>query len=139
MAILVHGCRRAAMNFEMTPDPDPENLARLSAALAELDAEPLEGDLEGAEIPAADPERLAVAAIIPPLLTRHGQIQVLKETKGARTFEKLREAALMVELGGVEVAIVSLDDLIRMKRAAGRPADLADVAALTAIEGQRRG
>jgi predicted nucleotidyltransferase len=45
----------------------------------------------------------------------------------------MREAALVVvvELDGIEVAIASLDDLIRMKRAAARPADLDDIAALT--------
>jgi hypothetical protein len=31
----------------------------------------------------------------------------------------------------MEIAVVSLDDLIRMKLARGRPLDLADVAALT--------
>jgi len=130
VATQVHGHRRTTMDLDVTPNPDPENLARLGAALVELDAEPLEGAPEGAEIQTADPERLALAAIVPPLLTRHGQIHVLKEPKGARTFEKLREAALVVELDGLEVAIVSLDDLIRMKRAAGRPADLEDIAAL---------
>lgn len=136
VAIQVHGHRRTTMDLDVMPDPDPENLTRLGAALVELDAEPLEGAPDGAEIQTADPERLAVAAIVPPLLTRHGQIHVLKEPKGARTFEKLREAALKVELGGVEVAIVSLDDLIRMKRASGRPTDLEDVAALTRAEQQ---
>jgi hypothetical protein len=36
------------------------------------------------------------------------------------------------------VAIVSVDDLIRMKRATGRPGDLADIAALTAVERRER-
>jgi predicted nucleotidyltransferase len=48
----------------------------------------------------------------------------------------MRRAALVVELDGSEVAIVSLDDLIRMKRAAGRARDLADIAALS--EGERQ-
>jgi hypothetical protein len=131
VATQVHGHRRTTMDLDVTPNPDPENLARLGAALAELDAKPLEEGFEGAEVSAFDPEHLAAAAIVPPQLTRHGQIHILKEPKGARGFEKLRDAALMVQLGSVEVAIVSLDDLIRMKRASGRPADLEDVAALT--------
>lgn len=89
------------------------------------------------EIPASDPERLAIAAIVPPLLTRHGQIRILKEPKGARPFSEMRERALVVQLDGSEVAIVSLDDLIRMKRAAGRPADLEDIATLTEVERRR--
>jgi hypothetical protein len=45
----------------------------------------------------------------------------------------MRERALIFDLDGNEVAIVPLDDLIRMKRAAGRPGDLDDIAALTEV------
>jgi hypothetical protein len=138
VATQVHGHRRTTMDLDLTPDPDPENLSRLGAALAELEARPREAGLEKGEIATSDPERLAIAAIVPPLLTRHGQIHILKEPKGARAFGELREAALVVELDGIEVAIASLDDLIRMKRAAGRPADLDDIAALTEVERQRQ-
>jgi hypothetical protein len=48
-----------------------------------------------------------------------------------RDYEALRRAALVVELAGSEVAIAGLSDLIRMKRAAGRDHDLADIEALT--------
>lgn len=139
VATQVHGHRRTTMDLDLTPDPDPENLNRLGAALAELEARPAEPGFEGADISTVDPERLAIAAIVPPLLTRHGQVHVLKEPKGGRTFDQLRKAALVVDLDGSEVAIVSLDDLIRMKRAAGRPSDLDDIAALTEAERKRQG
>ena len=138
VATQVHGHRRTTMDFDLMPDPDPENLRRLGAALAELEARPLESPVAKVEIPVTDPERLAIAAIVPPLATRHGQIHILKEPKGARAFEELREAALVVALDGIQVAIASLDDLIRMKRAAGRPADLDDIAALTEAERRQR-
>jgi len=134
VATQVHGHRRTTMDLDLTPDPGPENLRRLGAALAELDARPRDAASQKVEIPVGDPERLAVAAIVPPLLTRHGQVHILKEPKGARPFEELRERALVVDLDGIEVAIVSLDDLIRMKRAAGRPVDLDDIAVLTEVE-----
>lgn len=139
VATQVHGHRRTTMDLDVTPDPDPENLRRLGAALAELEALPRDGGAEGAEISPADPERLAIAAIVPPLLTSHGQIHILKEPKGARSFDEMRAGALMVDLDGNEVAIVSLDDLIRMKRAAGRPGDLDDIAALAEVERRRGG
>lgn len=133
VATQAHGHRRTTMDLDLTPDPGSENLRRLAAALEELEAQPRDAALAGGEIPANDPERLLVAAIVPPLLTRHGQVHVLKEPKGARAFEQLRAAALMVEFEGIEVAIASLDDLIRMKRAAGRPSDLDDIAALARL------
>jgi hypothetical protein len=126
------------MDLDLMPGPDSENLARLSTALDELEARPVEAHSEKTEVSVSDPERLAVAAIVPPLLTRHGQIHILKEPKGARAFETLRKAALVVEVAGTHVAIVSLDDLIRMKRAAGRPIDLEDVAALTEAASRQR-
>ncbi len=138
VATQVHGHRRTTMDLDLTPDPSPENLQRLSAALAELGARPRDAGTQKAEIPVGDPERLALAAIVPPLLTRHGQIHILKEPKGAHRFDQMRERALVIDLDGNEVAIVSLDDLIRMKRAAGRPTDLDDIAALTEVERQRR-
>ena len=42
--------------------------------------------------------------------------------------------ALVVDLDGIEVAIVGLDDLLRLKQASGRDADLADIAILTALD-----
>jgi hypothetical protein len=126
------------MDLDLTPDPSPQNLRRLGAALADLEARPRDGGAENAELAVSDPERLAIAAIVPPLLTRHGQIHILKEPMGARGFDEMRERALVVDLDGSEVAIVSLDDLIRMKRAAGRPRDLDDIAALTEVERQNR-
>lgn len=138
VATQVHGHRRTTMDLDLTPDPDRENLGRLAAALAELEARPRDPALAQAEVPATDPERLSVAPFVPPLVTRHGQLHILMEPKGARTFDRMRKAALVIELDGVEVAIASLDDLIRMKRAAGRPSDLDDIAALTEAEKQRR-
>lgn len=139
VATQVHGHRRTTMDLDLTPDPEPENLRHLAATLDELEAHTSDPALASAEIPPTDAERLVVAAIVPPLLTRHGQVHVLKEPKGGRPFEKLRDAALMVEIDGIEVAIASLDDLIRMKRAAGRPSDLDDIAALTEAARRKSG
>ena len=139
VAAQVHGHRRTTMDLDLTPRPDRENMSRLAAALTELEARPLEAVLEEAEILTTDPDWLFAVAIVPPLLTRHGQVHILKEPKGARSFEQLRESALVVDLDGIEVAIAPLDDLIRMKRAAGRPADLDDIAALTKAERQGNG
>jgi hypothetical protein len=136
IAVQVHGHRRTTMDLDLIPDRTSENLRRLAEALDELEARPRDTPPGEAQVAVTDPERLAVAAIVPPLSTRHGQLHILNEPKGARSFADLRDAALVVEIDGIEIPIVALDDLIRMKRAAGRPADLEDVAALTRGEAQ---
>lgn len=136
VAVQVHGHRRTTMDLDLVPSRAPENLRRLAEALDELEARPRDTPPGEARVAVADPERLAIAPIVPPLSTRHGQLHILNEPKGARSFADLREAALVVEIDGMEIPIVALDDLIRMKRAAGRPADLEDVAALTRGETQ---
>jgi hypothetical protein len=64
--------------------------------------------------------------------TRHGDIDLLHDAPRAAPFAELRERAQVIALD--DHAIVGRDDLIRMKRAAGRPIDLADIAALTEPE-----
>lgn len=44
---------------------------------------------------------------------------------GLRSFEGVRDRASTIEIGGVPVPVASLDDVIRSKRAAGRPRDRA--------------
>lgn len=45
-------------------------------------------------------------------------------------FDELWSRSVMIELPSTEVRVASMDDLITMKKAAGRPEDLADIQAL---------
>ncbi|MDP1848256.1 MAG: hypothetical protein Q8K79_10740 [Solirubrobacteraceae bacterium] len=130
VAVQVHGHRRTTKDLDVIPAPDFENLTRLHAALVELEARPR--DIPGAATPTV--EQLATAAIVPPLTTRHGELHVLRDVLGAPAYAELRSRALVVELNGIALAIAGLDDVIAMKRASGRPADLRDIAVLTARE-----
>lgn len=48
-------------------------------------------------------------------------------------FEQLDRNATVMELNGWSVRVAAVDDLIRMKRAAGRPKDLIEVEVLGAL------
>jgi len=129
VAVQVHGHRRTTMDLDVIPAPERANLERLTDALAELEARPR-------DIPSSGPptvEQLATAAVVPPLTTRHGEFHILRDVPGAPSYPDLRARALVVELGGISIAIAGLDDLIAMKRASGRPADVRDIAVLTQI------
>lgn len=130
VAVQVHGHRRTTRDLDLVPSPEPENLVRLAAALAALDAAPVA--IPGAPAPTAD--QLGAAPVAPPLDTRHGELHILNEVPGARPFHRLRRDALELSLDDVTIPVVSLDDLVSMKRASGRPEDLADLAVLLGSE-----
>jgi hypothetical protein len=44
---------------------------------------------------------------------------------GVRSFEGLKRRAALIEIAGTSVLVASLDDVIKSKRAARRPRDLA--------------
>jgi hypothetical protein len=133
IAVQVYGHVRMTNDIDLIPSPTPQNLERLATALNELKARVLNAGSEQLEIDAT----MLPRATLWQLATTHGDIDVLHDAPGAASFPRLRERALLITLGDYSIPIASRDDLIRMKRAAGRPLDLADIVALT--EGEQRG
>jgi predicted nucleotidyltransferase len=127
LAVQTHGHVRTTNDADLIPAPEPANLERLAAALRSLGARVLNPGEEDTEIDA----RMLLRATIWQFASRDGGIDVMHEVPGGRTYEELRKDALAVRLGDIDVPVVGLDDLIRMKLARGRPVDLADVASLT--------
>ncbi|HYI98381.1 MAG TPA: DUF6036 family nucleotidyltransferase [Thermoleophilaceae bacterium] len=127
LAVQTHGHVRTTQDADVIPAPDPTNLGRLAEALHALEARVLNPGHEDAAIDA----RMLPRATIWQFATRDGGIDVIHEAPGGAPFPELRQRALHVRLGDIDVPVVSLDDLIRMKLARGRSVDLADVAALT--------
>ncbi len=130
LAVQVHGHVRMTNDVDLIPAPNPRNLKRLAAALAELDARVLNPGSEKLPIDA----QMLPRATLWQLSTPHGNIDVLHDAPGAAPFSELRERALVIAVGNRSIPIAGRDDLIRMKRASGRPVDLADIAALTEAE-----
>jgi hypothetical protein len=59
---------------------------------------------------------------------------VVQGLEGVLSYAELRERAIDVEMADVRIAICALEDLRTMKRAAGRPRDLVDLADLYAAQ-----
>lgn len=130
VAAQVHGRRRTTMDLDVTPAPDSENFKRLAIALVTLEAHPVE---LGPSAPPPNAEQLRLDPIVPPLSTRHGELHILNEVPGATAYAEMRTRALTIDLDGVPIQIIGLDDLIRMKQTLGRPGDIEDIQALTAV------
>jgi hypothetical protein len=56
--------------------------------------------------------------------TRLGSVDLLAHLPGAPPYERLRDEATLIEIRGQSIRVASLDHLIAMKEAAGRPKDL---------------
>jgi predicted nucleotidyltransferase len=129
VAVQGHGYIRNTYDLDIIAAPTTPNATRLGEALAELEAElRVPGDIS-----LADPHQLRAAPIIS-TATRFGLLDVVHVEHVAgppKSYEALRASALVVPYQGMEVPVAGLSDLIRMKRAAGRERDLADIEALT--------
>lgn len=66
------------------------------------------------------------------LVTDAGWLDFMPAAEGARPYKDVAASAVSVRDG--KFRVVGLDDLIRMKRVAGRRKDLDDIAALTYSE-----
>jgi predicted nucleotidyltransferase len=58
------------------------------------------------------------------VITDAGQIDLLAEVTGVGGFQEVSRGALELDLGGFRCRVMGLEDLIRAKRALGRPKDL---------------
>jgi hypothetical protein len=129
-----HGSRRLTLDVDIIPAPDDSNYQRLAAALDELGAPATAEDSSFRDLDPRDSFDLARADILK-LATAVGDLDVLNGAIGAAPYEDLRQRAVEVEVRGTPVRVASLDDIIAMKRAAGRPKDLREIADLTAPRG----
>lgn len=134
VAANAHGSRRLTLDVDIIPAPEESNYERLATALDELGAPATAIDSEFRSLDPRDTSDLARATVLQ-LATDAGDLDVLNGTDGAPPYEELRDRSVEVEVRGTPVRIAALDDVISMKRAAGRPQDLRDIADLTGPEG----
>jgi predicted nucleotidyltransferase len=120
LAVQAHGHVRTTQDVDVFPAGDTANLERLAAALVDLGARP---GRSGA------PALRAAATHI--LETVAGGLDIHNQPPGAAPWTEVKRRAMIVKVVGVRVAVAGRDDLIAMKRAAGRPIDRGDIIALT--------
>jgi predicted nucleotidyltransferase len=127
VAVAFQGYGRATKDLDITYATDKQNLKRLGEVLLDAHAR-LRGIEE--DLPFVPDERTLAHTRLLTLDTDDGGLDLLADPPGAPAYEVMRDRADRVQLEGFVVAVAALDDLLAMKRAAGRPQDLADIEAL---------
>jgi predicted nucleotidyltransferase len=123
-AFPVHGYARATLDVDVFIRPTPENAQRVRRALVAFGY-----DLESV----ADEEILTRKLLIRQCLV---ETDIHPFVKGV-SFEEVWERRVQDRIGATPAFFASLDDLIRMKEAAGRPKDLEDLRVLRRLRGDR--
>lgn len=134
IAAIAHGAARATFDLDLVYSRNSDNLRRLSTAL-----QPYQPYLRGAPpgLPFVWDERTIVNGLNFTLTTAIGDLDLLGEIAGGGTYHQLLSYTIEVPMFGVNCRCVTLERLIQLKRAAGRPKDLEALAELQALYEER--
>ena len=115
-----HGSSYGTFDVDLAYDTNAENLERIATVLRSIGA-----TLRGAppDLPFQLDARTLKAGGTFTFSTSLGSVDLLAFPAGAPPYEQLRAAAEIINVRGHAVRIASLDHLIAMKEAAGRPRD----------------
>lgn len=131
IAAAAHGSPQVTQDLDVCYERSPGNLELLAAALRRLNAR-LRGAPENLPLQ-IDPRMLRMGDHFT-FTTDLGNLDCLGTPSGTGGYDDLAAGAVLTGLDGLTVTIASLDDLIRMKRAAGRPQDRLALEFLSALK-----
>jgi hypothetical protein len=128
-----HGAQWTTQDLDVCYARDDANLEALAKLLGELHA-----TLRGAppDVPLRLDARTLRAGDAFTFTTDLGAFDIVGSPAGGFDYESLRAGSVPYDIGDVEVRLASVDDLIAMKRAAGRPRDLMGLEILGALRGE---
>jgi predicted nucleotidyltransferase len=134
VAANLHGSARATFDIDIVYARSKGNLAAIAAALS-----PLAPYLRGAPpgLPFTLDEKTLANGLNFTLTTTLGDLDLMGEVAGGGTYEKLLLASMWTEIDGLRIRCATLEQLIFLKNAAGRPKDFESVAELRAIKEER--
>ncbi len=136
LAAVLHGAAHVTTDLDIAPEEAKRNLERLSAALKELNARiRVSGEPDG--VPFDHSAESLARVRIWNMQTSMGDLDVAFEPSGTRGYEDLRRDAVPMTIGGVQVQVASLADVIRSKEAAGRERDRAVLPGLRELLARR--
>lgn len=122
LAAVLHGSPLPTLDADICPSRTQENLARLAAALSEIDARIRTPDAtDGVAFP-REAAFLAGVELLN-LVTRVGDVDLAFLPAGTSGFDDLARRAVPMRIRSVTIAVAAMEDIIRSKEAANRPKD----------------
>ena len=123
-AAALHGSPLPTMDLDVCPARNDDNIARLADLLL-VDVRALWGTTGAPFADTIDEarERLSAGSLFS-FDTASGRLDVVFEPAGTTGYHELARRAVRRRVGGIDVDIAALEDIIRSKQAAGREADL---------------
>lgn len=131
LAAQAHGSTSITRDLDVCIPRDLVTLDRLAVVLRDI-AAVRRGLPDTPPMPPLDARTLRAGSLFT-LDTAYGPFDLLANPDPGFDYETLRRSALSTTLLGMPVHIASLDDLIAMKRAAGRPKDRVELEILGAL------
>ena len=127
----LQGSPSVTVDLDICYDRRPDNLEALAGALVELDVR-LRGAPEGMTFH-VDARALRAGDMFT-LSTQAGDLDLLGNPAGVGGYDDLATRSVVYELDDLRVQVCSIDDLITMKRSAGRPKDMVEIRILMALK-----
>jgi len=132
---IVHGCTYVTQDIDICCDFSPSNLLALQRAVSDLEPvhrmTPQRKKLELMEETCAQLKNLY-------LDTKEGQLDCLSFIDGLGDYSQAKLESELIEVEDTKLRVLSLDALVRTKRAMNRPRDREAVSQLEAIRELRK-
>lgn len=128
---VVHGCTYVTQDIDICCDFSPDNLLALQEAIS---------DLEPVHRMTPDRKKLKLSDKTCTqfknlyLDTEKGQLDCLSFIDGLGDYSRARQESELIEVEDMKIRVLSLDALIRTKRALNRPRDKAAIMQLESIK-----
>ena len=135
-AASIHGSMRSTVDIDFVYSRSAENIEHLVECLS-----PLNPYLRGAPpgLPFKFDKQTVQLGLNFTLTTSLGDVDLLGEVTGGGTYEELMPYTELIAIGDRQVRCVTLECLIQLKRAAGRPKDIEALSELIALLEERGG
>lgn len=132
LAAQAHGSTSLTNDLDICYARDPDNLRAIAGVLQDIAAIRRGLPADTPPMPPLDARTLRAGGLFT-LSTRFGDFDLLADPDPGLDFAALMVSAVPADTAGVRVMAAGLDDLMAMKRAAGRPKDRVELEILGAL------